>query len=371
MRILMQSRKTLFSVPGGDTVYIKEISTKLNTSGIKVDVSEELEPDLTDYDLVHIFNLARPQDIYLQVLNAKKHNKPVILTPIYIDFREFEKFGTSGIRKLLANILPYHSIEYLKILARAIKNREFHKGTVTVLLRGYFNLMKKVVDLTDFFFPNSEMEMERLKRDFAIENVKYTVVPNGIDTSLFDFNKVVVEIDVKKKLENAILCVSNIAANKNQLNLVKAVKDLPYKLYLIGNILPNHKSYFKKIKKEMGTNVEYLGHIPHEKLPQYYKAAKVHVLPSWFETTGLVSLEAAVMKCNIVITDKGYTRAYFKDYAYYCNPEDPDSIQSAIVEAFNTPFNESLRDLILNEFTNEKAVEKILHGYEKVLRLTN
>jgi len=38
---------------------------------------------------------------------------------------------------------------------------------------------------------------------------------------------------------------------------------------------------------------------------------QVHMLPSWFETTGLSSIEAAVMHCNIVITDKGDTREYF------------------------------------------------------------
>ena len=369
MRVLIQSRKTLFTVPGGDTVYIKEMTEELNKSGIKVNISTELEPDLRGYDLVHIFNLIRPQDVYLQALNVKNQNKPLILTPIYIDFSEFEKYGTFGIRKILATILPYYSIEYLKILARAVKNKELHKGTVRVLLNGYFNLMRKVVHFADFFFPNSEMEMERLKKDFSLNNVRYFIVPNGIDTSLFDYQKITVSKDVKEKLQNAILCVSNIAANKNQLNLVKALKNTPFKLCLIGGISPNHKGYFARIKKEMGTNVEYLGHIPHEKLPQYYKAAKVHVLPSWFETTGLVSLEAAVMKCNIVITDKGYTREYFKDYAFYCEPGEPASILNAVVKAFNTPYNENLRRFILNNFTREKAAKKMLEGYEKVMRL--
>ena len=371
MRILMQSRKTLFSVPGGDTVHIKEVAAKLSDLGVKVDISTELEPNLSKYDIVHIFNLVRPQEVYLQALNAKKQGKPVVLSPIYVSWEEYEKYGSTCVRRFIANILPYHSIEYLKIAARAVKNREFHRGTVEVLLKGYFGLMKKVVKLTDFFFPNSEMEMDRIKKDFNLQNTDYCVVPNAIDKSLFNYENTDIDYEIEKKIKDSVLCVAKISGNKNQLNLVKAMRGLPFKLFLIGYILPNHKRYFKLIKKEMGSNVEFLGSIPHEKLPQYYKAAKVHVLPSWFETTGLVSLEAAVMGCNIVITDKGYTRAYFKDFAFYCNPGNPDSIKDAILKAYNTPYNEDFRAFILNNYTRERAAEKILKGYETVLRLKN
>ncbi len=368
MKILMQSRKTLYSVPGGDTVHITENAKKLRELGVIVDISTELEPDLSKYDIVHIFNIVRPQEVYLQALNAKKQGKLVVLSPIYVSWEEYEKFGSDGLRKLIANILPYHTVEYLKILARAFKNKEFHKGVVKVLLKGYLNLMKKVVELTDMFFPNSEMEMEKLAKDFRLKNPFYTIVPNGINTSVFDYDRVEVEKQISEMINNSVLCVGRIEGIKNQFNLVKAMKGLPYKLFLIGEVSPNHKKYLKKIKREMGENVFFMGHIPHKKLPQYYKAAKVHVLPSWFETTGRVSLEAAVMKCNIVITDKGFQRDYFKDYSFYCEPDNIDSIREAVVKAYNSPFNEKFRKYILENFTLEKVGEKILDGYKMVLR---
>ena len=367
MRVLMQSRKTLFSVPGGDTVHITGNAKKLRELGVKVDISTELNPDLSNYDIVHIFNLVRPQEVYLQALNAKKQGKPLALSPIYVSWEEYEKYGSDGLRKLLANILPYHSIEYLKIMARAVINKESHKGVISVLLNGYFGLMKKIVDLTDIFFPNSEMEMEKLVDDFKLKNPFYQIVPNGIDVSLFDYEKVKIIDENAMKVKDSILCVGNIAGNKNQLNLVRAMKELPYKLFLIGNVSPNHHGYFQKIKKEMGDNVFFLGKVAHEQLAQYYKAAKVHVLPSWFETTGRVSLEAAAMKCNIVITDKGFTKAYFGDYAFYCDPQDIGSIKKAITEAFETPFNEKLLKHIMMNFTRDIAAQKTLEGYEKLL----
>jgi hypothetical protein len=39
---------------------------------------------------------------------------------------------------------------------------------------------------------------------------------------------------------DCILCVARIEGRKSQLNLVKAVRNLPYKLVLIGKPAPNH-----------------------------------------------------------------------------------------------------------------------------------
>jgi glycosyltransferase involved in cell wall biosynthesis len=96
---------------------------------------------------------------------------------------------------------------------------------------------------------------------------------------------------------------------------------------------------------------------------RYYERAKVHVLPSWFETTGLSSVEAAVMGCSIVITDKGDTREYFGNEAFYCDPADPKQILSAVEKASKAPFNESLRQKILKQYTWKQAAIQTLKAY--------
>ena len=73
--------------------------------------------------------------------------------------------------------------------------------------------------------------------------------------------------------------------------------------------------------------------VEHAELAPLYRASKVHALPSWSETTGLVSLEAALCGCNIVTTDRGYTRDYFGDMAWYCDPYDNRSIRRAVEAA--------------------------------------
>ena len=96
MKVLFQSRKTLYSAPGGDTTQLLKTKEYLEKLGVEVDISLELEPDLTGYDLVHVFNLMRPQELYLQVRNAKRQHKKVALSTIYGPYAEYEKKARGG-----------------------------------------------------------------------------------------------------------------------------------------------------------------------------------------------------------------------------------------------------------------------------------
>jgi glycosyltransferase involved in cell wall biosynthesis len=370
MRVLFQSRRNLFNVPGGDTTQIEKTAEFLEKKGVKVDVSTEFEPELSDYDLVHIFNLMRGQETYLQVFNAKRRGTPVALSTIYGLYTEYEKKASTPVRRVIASIFSPYQVENLKIFARAVKNREIHRGVINVLRKGYYRTLKEICNNIDIFLPNSVSEMNRIIKDFKLEKekIEYIVVPNAVDKDLFKYEKTGVDKEIYGKYKDCILCVSRIEGRKSQLNLVRAIKGLPYKLVLIGKPAPNHIKYFEKIKKEGGDNVIFLGQISHEKLPQYYKVAKVHALISWMETPGLSSLEAAIMRCNIVITEKGDTRDYFGGFAYYCEPDNINSIRQAIVKAYNAPFKKDLEETIINNYTWEKTAEKTLEGYNKILR---
>ncbi len=102
-------------------------------------------------------------------------------------------------------------------------------------------------------------------------------------------------------------------------------------------------------------------------LVHYYARARVHVLPSWFETCGLSSLEAAAMGCNIVITAKGYTRDYFGDDAFYCDPGNPGSILEAVMKAAAAKPSIQLAESIKINYTWERAAAMTLSAYQTVL----
>ena len=133
---------------------------------------------------------------------------------------------------------------------------------------------------------------------------------------------------------------------------------------LIGAAAPNQQDYYRECRSLAAANVTFLDRIPQDELLGYYQRAKVHILPSWFETTGLSSIEAAVMHCNIVITDKGDTREYFGDDAFYCDPSDTGSIFTAVEQASRAPFNNKLYEKILNNYTWKQAALQTLKAYQ-------
>ncbi len=362
---------TLFSVPGGDTTQVLKTAEALRKAGCHVDVSTDLEPDLSDYDLVHLFNLGRPQEVYLQSVNAKRQGKRIALSTIHVSYTEYERRAGPPATRLAANVLRPGQLEYLKVLARALKNREANKGTRALLAHGYENLQSKIIGMADVLLPNSESEMRRVASEFPSHPGKpYVVVPNAVDAELFDPRLAGPVSQEAEDLKGSVLCVGRIEGRKCQLNLVRAMRELPWPLVLIGNPAPNHLSYYRRVKHEAGPNTRFIDRIEHNRLPPFYRAARIHALVSWMETTGLSSLEAAAMGCNIVITGKGDTRDYFGDLAFYCEPDSVESIRRAIVKAHETPASRELAALVRERFTWDKTADKTLEGYSVALGST-
>jgi glycosyltransferase involved in cell wall biosynthesis len=366
MRIIFQSRKTLFSVPGGDTTQILKTAEALRHKGMCVDITTDLAPEVSSYDIVHLFNLMRPQEVYLQAINAKKQGKKIALSTIYGPYTEYDRRARIGVGRLLTNVLSLNQIEYLKVLARAIVNHEINEGTWKMLSLGYRKLQEALIELVDVFLPNSQTEMHRVHNDFPISRKKpFVVVPNAVDTALFDVDSVRLSRGVEK-FRGCVLCVARIEGRKCQLELVRAMRHLSVPLVLIGIAAPNHADYFERVRREAGPNVHFLGQIDHASLPEFYKAAAVHCLISWMETPGLSSLEAGAMDCNIVVTRKGDTYDYFGEHAFYCEPDSLDSIRNSIEAAIRTPVDPALRQMIRQKYSWEKSAEKTLEGYHVV-----
>ena len=370
MKVLMQSRKNFFELRGGDTVQLEKTKMELEKLGVEVDFSLDFEPDLSNYDLVHLSNVTRIQETYLHVKNAKKQGKPIVLSTIYWPMDEFERLGQVGIRKFINSHVKIDTEEKIKAIARYLKDKNSRNEATRNLWKiGYTKMQKYVVDNVDYFLPNSEMEMDEFCKFFGVEKDRYKVIPNAIDA---DIARKQDEVEIPKEFEkyrNAIICVGRIEPRKNQLSLVKALDKSNYKLILVGAVSDNQKSYFNEIKEIMDRNPNfyYIPKIENSKLYQLYKVCKVSTLPSWLDTPGLVSLEAAAMGCNLAISSKGSTTEYFINMAEYCLPDDINGIRSAIDRAYAKPQNDKLKNRIFENYTWKIAGQKTLEAYKTIL----
>lgn len=209
--------------------------------------------------------------------------------------------------------------------------------------------------------PNSGMENTMLQKLFCV-TPDYSIIPNGIDVHVFKHDNTI------KKDKRLVLCVARIEGIKNQLNLIKALNNTAFTLLIIGSYTRNQEKYYDLCRKTAASNICFIDRVNQKELVRYYKKAKIHILPSWFETCGLSTLEAAVMGCTVIVTDKGYTREYFEDYALYCDPASPSSIFHAVQTASTKKEDDALRNKILSNYTWQVAASRTAQAYQKTMQ---
>ncbi|MDB5159549.1 MAG: glycosyltransferase family 4 protein [Mucilaginibacter sp.] len=355
IKVAIIARSTLFTVPGGDTV--QAVQTAMHLAEMEVWADIKLSNEMIDYslyDLLHFFNIIRPADI---LYHSRQARKPYVVSTILVDYSEYDKHHRKGLGALFS-YLPGNSIEYIKTMARWLLGRD-HLSSRDYVWKGQNRSIMEILQKAEMILPNSTSEYLRVFKAYP-SSVKYNVVPNGIDPQLFKYDA------GAERDDNLIICVARIEGIKNQLNLIRALNNTRFKLLLIGNHSPNQQAYYNECKTIAAANIRFIDHLPQPELVSYYQKAKVHVLPSWFETTGLSSLEAGVMGCNLVITDKGDTREYFEDDAFYCHPSDPAGILAAIEQASLAPRNLRLRERILKKYTWVQAANCTLAAYQSI-----
>lgn len=352
-KILMLARPNLLAYPGGDTTQILQTAEHLRQAGLIIDINPTTI-SYDQYDLVHFFNIIDPEDIlgHLPLLQ-----QPYVISTIYVLYEEYDRYYREDLIRFAYRFFSRFGVEYMKIVAKWLLKGE-QISTYKFFWYGYRRSIQQILRGASCLLPNSENEYRRLLADFGMEK-EYVVVPNGVDAQRFS---------IKEEQERRnILCVSRIEGQKNQFNLIRAIEGTDLPLFIVGQAAKNQQGYFRKCQQVAGEKVHFTGFISQQDLWQYYQEAKVHVLPSWFETTGLVSLEAALMGCNVVISNRGDVRDYFQDDAWYCDPTDPDSIRQAILEAYNAPVSSKLADRVRREYNWQNAAKMTIQAYEKAL----
>lgn len=363
MKVLMIGRATLFSHPGGDTVQLSKTAEYLNdTKEVEVDVATvEDDVNFTSFDLIHLFNICRPADL-LGVI--KKAKKKYVVSTIFVDYSEAEKNHFIASRRFLSKILSFNQLEYLKSLARIVKGQDklTHNSYV---FKGHKTSLQKIIKNAEILLPNSKSEYDRLFKAYGVEQ-DYKVIPNAIDLNIFSSQKSTSHrFD---KFDNTVITVGQITPVKNQLNIIKALKETKFNVFIIGSPSLNAIDYYEKCKEEASSNIKFISHLKQDELAEVYKRAKTHVLASWFETTGLVSLEAAYSGCNIVISNRGDQPEYFKNNAFYCNPSNVRSIREAVEKAYKSKFNENFKLEIEEKYNWSQTAKLTLSAYKRALK---
>lgn len=361
MKVLFQNRPDTFEKWGGDTTQMMETKKHLEEYGVHIDINLETNPDLSGYDLVHIFNIQNAKYGVKQVLNAKNKGIPTVLSTIYWDFsyalnsKETHLYSENSLVRKFAKIntnIPHIAAKFLLFN----KNMEQKK---------YMKLMLRNADI---ILPNSYSELEIIVELTKMPELrqKAFIVPNAISKLKLRTSSNLIEESLCLP-EEYILEVARVETWKGQLNLIKALLDYPdIPLVFIGNLKTFYGEECIKLGNKRG-NTYFLGEVPHDMIYTYYSKAKVHALPSLRESPGLSSLEAAVCGANCVISIHSPIPEYFGFDAFCCDPLNIKSIKNAVLKAWNSPKDNRLKKKVLENFTWEKASLKTFEAYTHII----
>ena len=222
---------------------------------------------------------------------------------------------------------------------------------------------KRMMELADLVLASSHMEAEQIARYFLIPRHRIKVVPYGADEKLVGVGGELFE--QKFGLRQFVLTVGRIEPRKNQLALIRAMKEIDRPLVIIGSPVSHHQAYYKQCRKEGGSKVRFLGYLPTDsmELRSAFAACDVFALPTWFETPGIAALEASLAGAKLVVTREGSTQEYFGNFAEYVNPASVPDIRDKIRKALERNKSNDLRDHIRRNYLWQHTAARTMECY--------
>jgi glycosyltransferase involved in cell wall biosynthesis len=207
-------------------------------------------------------------------------------------------------------------------------------------------------------------------RYFGVAPDRVHVVPNGAEER---FSRVDPLPFVRAYgLRNFVLYAGRIEPRKNQLNFLRAVRPLAIPTVVLGNAVAGHECYYDQCRREAGPTTVFIPPLDRDGplLAGAYASCHCLALASWYETPGLVALEAGMSGVPLVLPEGGCAREYFGDHADYVRPNRLADIRRAVAAAMTRDRNPQLAAHVQSRFTWRAAAEETCRAYLRVMRRT-
>jgi glycosyltransferase involved in cell wall biosynthesis len=319
MRVLLVPYPGSFELVGGHTTQQIETARALRHVGVDARVGT-IDDALADrHDVVHAFGDIRP------LLGRGTPKGKVVVSPIYFP------------RSIVLGPV-YRGAGRVSMLKTRLRHRlsPFRHPRAWRRRLADFREMHEAWRRADVIVVNSVAEGELLESEgFRFPNVH--VAYSGVATEAFDGDAATGRRILGLDEEPFVLSVARLEPIKNQVALARALQKLPFRLVLVGIVLPGNEGFFAAVRRA-APQLLHLPHVDHRDVRHVHAAATVHALPSWFETTGLSTFEALAAGRPAVVARGPCVDEYFGGCATFCDPADRGSIRQAIERAATGPF---------------------------------
>ncbi|MHC4179244.1 MAG: glycosyltransferase [Planctomycetota bacterium] len=343
--VLLVGKLAAMDAPGGGEVQMLALARALRSVGVTARLRRPWEDLLSGVDCLHLFGSV-PEHLSV-VEAARRHNLPVVLSTI-------AWFQLSSYWR-----------EPRPLLGRLAACAKFMARSACPGLPSWRRRLYREVDL---LLPNSQAEAEQLVRYFLVPPERIQVVPNGADERF-----AAADPEPFARLVGSgkfVLCAGRIEPRKNQLGLLRAMRGTGVPVVVLGDVVPGHERYLAECRRAAGRQVRFIPRIDHHDplLASAYAACGCLVLASWYETPGLVALEAALSGTPLVLPRHGSASEYFGPLAAYVRPGDLPGIRRAVLAALARGRSPVLAELVRSNFSWNAAAQATREAYDRILR---
>jgi D-inositol-3-phosphate glycosyltransferase len=353
---------------GGINIYVRELTRYLGMQDVHVDVFTRSENDHVPHVLhdlgcgnrvVHIpagpeFSLPRPElagfipEFANQILEFSR------VKEIHYDLIHAH-YWMSGVAAL--ELREQWNVPILQMFhTLGLVKKEIARSPDELEGDYRFDGENQVIQKVDRILAATQSEVNQLKKLYNADETRITVLPPGVNTDRFypipmDEAKEVVGIP---KEDRMVLFVGRIEPLKGIDTLIEAMamlkikcKKCPHYLVIIGGEndnpeeqLSNEMERLKTLSHKLGIEdvIIFAGKRGQDSLPYYYSAAEVVVMPSHYESFGMVALEAMACGTPMIASEVGGLRYLIKEgeTGYFVPMQNPEILA------------ERMRTLLLN-----------------------
>jgi D-inositol-3-phosphate glycosyltransferase len=390
---------------GGMNVYVRELTRHLGELGVHVDVFTRSQDE-------HVPHVLHDLGYGNRVVHITSGPEEPLPKPVLASF--LPQF-VSGIQQFSANKgICYdlvHSHYWMSgIAARSLKA---DWGTPVLHMFHTLGLMKnriarspgemegeyridgerQVLRAADRIVAATPAEQSQLSFLYQFDTRKSVIIPPGVDTSRFypipkDEARDAIGLQPKDRL---LLFVGRIEPLKGIDTLLQAISHLdqaglqdayPHYLAIIGGD-PNATELemnaemlrLKQLSSSLGIDdlVLFLGKRNQDALPYYYSAAEIVIMPSHYESFGMVALEAMACGTPVVASQVGGLAFLVKDgqTGFVVPDGDPDALGQRLAELIRQPalrqqLGEQAAQYAL-DFSWQLIARRILAEYQTLL----
>jgi D-inositol-3-phosphate glycosyltransferase len=321
---------------GGQNVYVRQVGESLAKLGWQVDMftrkSSPYDPTIVQHS-PHCRTIRLtagpetyiPRDELFQYMPAfvaafqQFQQKEGIVYPIA--HTNYWMSGWVGLElqrsQPLQLLHTYHSLGAVKFLS--IED-------IPEIAQTRLEVEKQILEQADCVVATSPQESADL-RNLVSDLGRIDIIPCGTDVSNF---RPISKAEARTRLglkskEKVILYVGRFDKRKGIETLIRATGELRakleqgeeldpqnLKLLVVGGSDPNEADGAERRRIEeivteldLGVTTEFVGMVGHDRLPLYYTAADVCVVPSHYEPFGLVAIEAMACGTPVVASDVG------------------------------------------------------------------